>query len=397
MMFQLLSKGAHKHVLMQHSLKLSGRCPSRLTPRIQCMNDDSIWATLSRTFSASSAHKASYRRFGEPPRTSSQQPRLVGSIKFPSGNNGNFDRAFRGIPNWIWWLAGGGGVYFVSHLEAVEQTGRLRFMDTSVESELATGRQVYAQTLAQYQNRILPPSHPTSIYVTKVANQIIKASNLGSDSELGDDPFLKHQSWSDSGVTNAKRENLPDWKIHVIDEPRIQNAFVIPGGKIFVFTGILPICKTESGLATVLGHEVAHQVLRHTAERMSSMKVVFLLTTVLSIIGLDFGFSRALVTLLMTLPNSRTSEIEADQVGLNIMAKACYDPTEAVRMWKRMEDHEHRSKHSAQMTEFLQTHPAHDRRIQNISGWLTEAEKHREAHCGFTTQAAAQFNRWQAS
>lgn len=86
--------------------------------------------------------------------------------------------------------------------------------------------------------------------------------------------------------------------------------FVIPGGKIFVFTGILPICETEAGLATVLGHEVAHQVLRHTAERMSSMKVVFLLTTVLSLIGLDFGLSRALVTLLMALPNSRKSETE---------------------------------------------------------------------------------------
>ena len=93
------------------------------------------------------------------------------------------------------------------------------------------------------------------------------------------------------------------------------NSFVIPGGKIFVFTGILPICQSEAGLATVLGHEVAHQVLRHPAERMSSMKVIFLLTTMLSVIGLDPGICRAAVTLLMTLPNSRRSEVEGEPLA----------------------------------------------------------------------------------
>ncbi|KAG0140190.1 hypothetical protein CROQUDRAFT_84518 [Cronartium quercuum f. sp. fusiforme G11] len=351
-----------------------------------------------RTFATFPSKQTSYRRFGEPRRTSSPQPQIVWGFQLPLGNHGySFKRRFQGMPTWVWWLVGGSGVYYVGHLEKVEQTGRWRFMDTSVDSELATGRQAYAQTLAQYRHKILPAHHPTSVYVTKVAHRIIKASELASESELSDDPFLKQQSWSDTGVVNLERGKILDWKIHVIDEPRIQNAFVIPGGKIFVFTGILPICQTDSGLATVLGHEVAHQVLRHTAERMSSMKVIFALTTVLSMMGLDFGFSRALVTLLMTLPNSRKSETEADQIGLNIMAKACYDPTESIRMWKRMEKHEHQLKNSAQVTEFLQTHPAHQRRIQNISGWLADAERYREAHCGFTTQAAMRFDRWQPS
>lgn len=156
-MFQILSKEVHKHVWVQHGITLSGRYHSRLTPQIQSINDGKMKASQFRAFGTSSTHKASYRRFGEPPRTSSQQPRLVGSIKFPSSNNGNFDRAFRGIPNWIWWLAGGGGVYFVSHLETVEQTGRWRFMDTSVESELAV-RLSFARIYISYHNNLT--DHP---------------------------------------------------------------------------------------------------------------------------------------------------------------------------------------------------------------------------------------------
>lgn len=79
-----------------------------------------------------------------------------------------------------------------------------------------------------------------------------------------------------------------------------KNAFVLPGGKIFVFTGILPVCANEDGLASVLGHEVAHQVARHSAERMSSLKVLTVLGFALEAVGLDIGISRLLLTFLLS-------------------------------------------------------------------------------------------------
>ncbi|OAV99126.1 hypothetical protein PTTG_09176 [Puccinia triticina 1-1 BBBD Race 1] len=299
----------------------------------------------------------------------------------------------------MWYIGAAGGIYYVSHLEKVELTGRWRFMDTSIQAEIATGEEVYMETLAQFRSKLLPPTHPTTRFITSVAQKIIQASELAQRPDESIDNLTssspEFDDWASPGSSfSSDPRPVPDWKIHVIDEPKIQNAFVIPGGKIFVFTGILPICQNEAGLATVLGHEVAHQVLRHPAERMSSLKVIFLLTTLLSVIGLDPGTCRAAVTLLMTLPNSRRSEIEADQIGLNIMASACYDPREAIGVWKRMDEHDRSSRTARKATEFLQTHPTHDRRIEKITSWLPEAQSYLDRNCGFTNKAFREYNRW---
>ncbi|KAA1075187.1 hypothetical protein PGT21_030787 [Puccinia graminis f. sp. tritici] len=353
--------------------------------------------TILRGFNTTRLNQAVYRRFGD-----DQNNKPTWSLT-PS-SNGKYRRwsknqNFYGLPSWIWLVGAGGGVYYVTHLEKVELTGRWRFMDTSIEAEIATGEQVYMQTLAQFRSKLLPPTHPTSRFISGVAQKIIHASELPSHPDRSIDHFSNSSpelgDWASPGSPNSSNPGpVSDWKIHVIDEPKIQNAFVIPGGKIFVFTGILPICQNEAGLATVLGHEVAHQVLRHPAERMSSMKVIFLLTTMLSIVGLDPGICRAVVTLLMTLPNSRRSEVEADQIGLNIMASACYDPREAIGVWKRMDQHDRSSRITRKATEFLQTHPTHDRRIEKIISWLPEAQTHLDRNCGFTNKAFQQYNRW---
>ncbi|MBW0468289.1 hypothetical protein O181_008004 [Austropuccinia psidii MF-1] len=299
-----------------------------------------------------------------------------------------FPKDLFGVPPWIWLVGTFGGTYYISHLEKIELTGRWRFMDTSIEAELAAGEEMYLQILSEYRSKLLPQNHPTSRLVAQVAYHIIQASGL-SKTKQSSGQF----GWSHSELTEGS-PSVTDWKVHVIDEPRIQNAFVIPGGKIFVFTGILPICQTEGGLATVLGHEVAHQVLRHPAERMSSMKVIFLLTTLLTVIGLDPGIGRALVTLLMGLPNSRRNELEADQIGLKIMASACYDPSEAIRMWQRMSQFSSSKQITPRATEFLQTHPTHDRRIEKINSWLPDAQKHLQERCGLTKQLHRQFKSW---
>ncbi|ORY22491.1 peptidase family M48-domain-containing protein [Naematelia encephala] len=182
-----------------------------------------------------------------------------------------------------------------------------------------------------------------------------------------------------------------EWEVYVIDDRETKNAFVLPGGKIFVFTGILPVSQNDDGLATVLGHEVAHQVARHPAERMSYMKVLFVAGLLLESLGLDVGFSRALLTLLLQLPNSRTSESEADYIGLRLMSRACYNPEESTRMWQRMSESE-KGRSVAGSVDFLSTHPANAKRIKQLQKWMPEAQQIRAASpCGATSQQFGGF------
>ncbi|KAJ3411897.1 hypothetical protein HDV05_001532 [Chytridiales sp. JEL 0842] len=163
------------------------------------------------------------------------------------------------------------------------------------------------------------------------------------DSEsFGGTPRPKQSALSTAKMGNvaakpaSKLSGLNDvnWEVHVIDYPQ-RNAFVLPGGKVFVFTGILPIVKNEDGLAAVIGHEVAHQVARHSAEKLSWVKVIVLAQIFMSFFfDPGFLFNRLFMELGVMLPFSRASETEADYIGLTLMAGACYDPHAAVAMWQ---------------------------------------------------------------
>jgi Zn-dependent protease with chaperone function len=147
-----------------------------------------------------------------------------------------------------------------------------------------------------------------------------------------------------------------------------KNAFVIPGGKVFVYSGILPIAKNDDGLAAILGHEIAHNLAGHAAEHMSSMVYLvplrWILLTALYMgdsMGLTLGLgqllgpwlSNAILQFGIAMPASRTQESEADYIGLMMMAKSCYNPAAAVRVWQRMEEAE---KHG--IPEWMSTHPS---------------------------------------
>jgi len=174
------------------------------------------------------------------------------------------------------------------------------------------------------------------------------------------------------------------------------NAFVIPGGKVFVFTGILPVAKNDDGLAAILGHEIAHTLAKHSAERMSQLVLLEPLRWALyaldwSLGGLPIGqiLGSFALDLGMMRPASRTQESEADYIGLMMMAKSCYDPREAVKVWERMEK-AHESQ--AQVPEFLSTHPANKTRITQMQAWLDKAETARmESNCGETTRKMIDF------
>ena len=168
------------------------------------------------------------------------------------------------------------------------------------------------------------------------------------------------------------------WEFSLIEDKQA-NAFCLPGGKVAVYTGILPLTRDDAGLAAVLGHEISHAIARHGGERVSQglLVQVPLAVAQVALAGNDPAMTRQVTALLgagatvgILLPWSRTQESEADHLGLIYMAKAGYDPHAARDLWVRMAE---ASKGSARPPEFLSTHPAEATRIKQIEAWLPEA------------------------
>ncbi len=183
----------------------------------------------------------------------------------------------------------------------------------------------------------------------------------------------------------CKTNNITDrlegykWEFNLVEDPNV-NAWCMPGGKVVVYTGILPVTQGETGLAVVMGHEIAHAFAKHGAERMSQGLLVELGGVALSAALKDkpeltknlFMQSYGIGSQLGVLKYSRVHESEADHLGLIFMAMAGYNPQEAISFWQRMAT----QKTGAQPPEFLSTHPADQTRIQNLKALLPDAMKY---------------------
>lgn len=182
-------------------------------------------------------------------------------------------------------------------------------------------------------------------------------------------------------------KDLPDaqWEF-VVFESKEANAFCLPGGKVGVYTGILPITKDEAGLATVLGHEIAHAVAHHGAERMTQAMG---LQGIGELSGALVGSSKysQYQNLYMSLygvgsqvavelPHSRAQESEADHIGLIYMARAGYDPKEAVNFWQRFSEYNKQQGggSSSFLSKFMSTHPVDEDRIKQLQKLMPQAE-----------------------
>jgi predicted Zn-dependent protease len=179
------------------------------------------------------------------------------------------------------------------------------------------------------------------------------------------------------GQRIAQVANRPDyrWQFAVIDDPSQVNAFCLPGGKVAVYTGLFPVAHDTNGLAVVMGHEVAHALARHGAERISQSMLAEAGGTLLgAFVGGGPGASAVMAAyglgaqVGVLLPYGRTQESEADHIGLILMAKAGYDPRGALAFWQRMD-----SAGGGKTPEFLSTHPGHGTRQSQIAQWLPEA------------------------
>ena len=228
------------------------------------------------------------------------------------------------------------------------ETGRAMHVGLSHEQEMALGLQSYQQVLSE--SRVVE-SGPEVDLVRRVARRL-------------------------TAVVDERSQGF-EWRVSVVDSPQ-QNAFCLPGGKIVVFTGILPIAQTEAGLATVMGHEIAHATSRHGAARVfkdQSLQVV-MQGVAGSTMDLDPAQRQTIMGLLgagaqygVALPFSRADELEADQVGLIYMARAGYDPREAIGFWERMQA----ASGGRKPPEFMSTHPADDTRIARLQELMPKA------------------------
>ena len=176
------------------------------------------------------------------------------------------------------------------------------------------------------------------------------------------------------------------WEFTVVESKEV-NAFCLPGGKMVVYTAILPVCQTDAGLATVMGHEIAHAVARHGAERMAHQKLAQIgtLAAGVALSDMDYRTQRTVLGALgvgaqfgILLPFSREHESEADYMGIVYAAKACFDPTEAPKLWERMQE----MAGSRSTAEFMSTHPSHATRIRQLQEWMPEALEIRKKNCG---------------
>jgi len=231
--------------------------------------------------------------------------------------------------------------------------------------------QLFPSSFSQYNDFLNESTVVTgtadAVMVTRVGSRLANAAKLWLESE-GNYGYLDDYQW--------------EYKL-VQDD--IVNAWCMPGGKIVVYTGILPITQTEEGLAVVLGHEVAHALLNHGQQRMSAG-----LLQQLGAMGIALGtsgFSPEIQSLAMTaygigselggtLPFSRSHESEADHYGLILMAIAGYNPEASVPFWERMA-----AGGGGGVPQFLSTHPSESTRIKQLTGWIPEA-----------MQRAAEFN-----
>lgn len=237
--------------------------------------------------------------------------------------------------------------YFGAEKTTNPVTGKKARVGLSSDEEQVLGLRSYEQVLAESDVVSSGPAHDTVVHVAQRLIAVVKPSAPNFE-----------------------------WQISVVQSGQA-NAFCLPGGKIVVYTGILPYTQNDAALAAVLGHEMAHAIARHGAQRMLRSSIAQTVMT-----GAQFSFTdmdprqRQMVLAALgagaqygiLLPFSREHETEADAMGILYMAQAGYDPHEALAFWQRME-----RAGGNQPPEFMSTHPSHESRIARLQELMPRA------------------------
>jgi len=234
---------------------------------------------------------------------------------------------------------------------------------------LVSNEEIIAQSAIEYQ-KVLAQSK-----LSNNSEQVAMIKRVGTKIQQAVETYMKQKGISDQ-LAGFK------WEFNLIEDDKTANAWCMPGGKVAFYTGILPVCKDETGVAIVMGHEVAHAIANHGRERMSS---AMLANGLLGSLSAAMGSNPTLTEELLLqslgiganvgmLKFSRENESEADHIGLIFMAMAGYDPNEAPKFWERMQT----MSGGQAPPEWLSTHPSHDTRINDLKKWIPEAEGYRK-------------------
>ena len=262
--------------------------------------------------------------------------------------------------------------YWFSNQTDAAFTGRSQLIDSTVEEEAQMGLQAYRQILSE-SNVVTGGQLPSQMQL--MANRLVAVG-----------PRVEADLAAERGVKPSIQWDAFNWQVSVIESDQA-NAFCLPGGKIAVYTGIIPVAQNESALAAIMGHEIAHALLRHSGERMAQQKLVQLssMAAGMAVGDMEPQQQRAVMAVMgagaqygVLLPFSRDHESEADEVGLMLAAAACYDPREAIGLWERM------GKLSSGQAppEFMSTHPSGTTRIAHLQSLMPKALEIRKAYCG---------------
>jgi predicted Zn-dependent protease len=219
---------------------------------------------------------------------------------------------------------------------------------------------------------LLPESSEREMGLTSY-QEVLQKSKISTDAAMNAQVTRVGQR-----IAEATGRTDYQWEFKVLEDKQA-NAFCLPGGKVAVYTGILPMTRDDAGLAVVMGHEVSHAIARHGGERVSQQLIVQsgLAATQVALSNRDPAVVQSVMALLgaganvgLLLPWGRSQESEADHLGLVYMARAGYHPSAARDFWVRMQES---AKGQAQPPQYLSTHPSSETRIRDIEGWMPEA------------------------
>lgn len=274
--------------------------------------------------------------------------------------------AFAAFAAWRWF----------GSAEVDPYTGQAAHYAATPAEEVQLGAQAYRQVLgdANAQGALVDPAAPVSVQVRTIASRLVdKVPQVSAD------------------LAARNQQQVPDswrgfqWDVSVIESGQA-NAFCLPGGKMAVYTGLLPVTQTEDALAVVMGHEIAHALLRHGSQRLAQQELVQLgqLAAAVAVSDADpqrqamvMGALGAGAQYGLILPYGRNHESQADQVGLMLAAAACYDPREAIGLWERMS-----ATGGPNPPEFASTHPDPANRIARLQQLMPEALEFHARYCG---------------
>jgi len=242
---------------------------------------------------------------------------------------------------------------------SVPLTGRNRIM-------LVSDNEVLSSSLTQYNEYMTTATRSTN------TTQAAMVQRVGKKIAAATEKFL-----TDNGLANEVA--MYQWEFNLVKDEEM-NAFCMPGGKIVVYEGIMPLCESDDDLAVVIGHEVAHAVAKHSNERLSQQMLAAYGSAILdaalstrseaarqlgqTVYGLGANYG-------VMLPYSRKHELEADHMGLIFMAMAGYDPAKAIAFWQKMA-----AASPTPIPPFMSSHPSDAKRITEIEKYLPDAQKY---------------------